>query len=400
MNRIVISSPVINGNRIDYNYEVEGDVREAFNLAEKMFVEYSIDVTNTPEGLAVIPLLANILPIAWIYDCEVEVNVCDKNFYECIPAVKNGYANMFPRMTLGGKIIAKELEENSYEADSGYVFFSGGVDGTSTLINRLSDKPSLVTVWGADVKLSDTAGWEIVKSNTLRVANDFELDSLFVKSNYRTFINESVLHGLVMKLAGDGWWHGFQHSIGGYTLVAPTASIENKKIVYFASTYSAKDNIKVTCASDPTIDNNVVYGSTRVLHDGYEDSRQDKVAGLIDYSEKNNHKLTLRVCWESAGGNNCCSCEKCFRTMLGIIAEKRKPADYGFDYTEDGLIKVSKEISKMSGDVSEAFYGPIHDAIRKNYKREEVPDYLLWFYDVEREKIGYHPVRNFFKKLF
>lgn len=79
LNRIIVDSPVIEHNKITYRYKVEGLWTEAFNLDKVFYVEYgNIDIQGVPESIAVIPLIANLLPIAWIYDAEIVVPQCDQ----------------------------------------------------------------------------------------------------------------------------------------------------------------------------------------------------------------------------------------------------------------------------------------------------------------------------------
>ena len=89
-------------------------------------------------------------------------------------------------------------------------------------------------------------------------------------------MDESKLTKLVEKYANDDWWHGFQHGIGLIGHAAPLAYLFNIDNLYIASSYTIKDKGKVTCASDPTIDNYVKFSDCHVIHDGYEYGRQEK----------------------------------------------------------------------------------------------------------------------------
>ena len=94
-NVIKIFQPVISERTIKYVYEISGEWSEAFNLSENFFVEYSCNISNIPFGIAVIPFLCNILPIVWVYDADVYLEVCDKTFLESIPEFKKGYEDMY-----------------------------------------------------------------------------------------------------------------------------------------------------------------------------------------------------------------------------------------------------------------------------------------------------------------
>ena len=162
-NVIKIFQPVISERTIKYVYEISGEWSEAFNLSENFFVEYSCNISNIPFGIAVIPFLCNILPIVWVYDADVYLEVCDKTFLESIPEFKKGYEDMYPMLEFKGNIHAENIEDNSQKDNKGAVsFFSGGVDAFNTLVNHIDEKPTLLTVWGADITFEDEEGWKNV----------------------------------------------------------------------------------------------------------------------------------------------------------------------------------------------------------------------------------------------
>lgn len=110
-NKITINSPQIEQNRIIYKYKVEGEWKEAFEDTDSFQIEYNEDISKIPEGIAVVPLLANILPMSWIYDAEIEVPVCDEDFYHSIPDFKKGYIEMYPMLNLEGAMNVRKLQK-------------------------------------------------------------------------------------------------------------------------------------------------------------------------------------------------------------------------------------------------------------------------------------------------
>lgn len=313
---------------IKYEYDISGEWRRYFNCSVPYFIEYNEDISSVPESVLVVPLLANILPIVWICDAEILLNECDKDFFYSIPEFKEGYKHMYPMINFQGNIICKKIVANENRGNGAGMFFSGGVDAFNTLVCHHNEKPVLLTVWGADILHSDISGWMNVLSHVKKTAADFNLEYVTIKTSFRMVLNEKRLSKLVKK-SGDGWWHGFQHGIGLIGHAAPVAYIKHIPTIYIASSFT-KDDVGVTCASDPSIDNYVKYCGTKTIHDGYEFNRQQKIENIVSFVQKNGIKIQLRVCWISSGGKNCCSCEKCFRTMMGLAAENENPAEYGF----------------------------------------------------------------------
>ena len=266
------------------------------------------------------------------------------------------------------------------------------MDAFNTLVCHVAEKPVLLTLWGADVKLSDENGWKNVLSHLQDTSREFGTDYVTIKSEFRMFQEEGILTEAVKK-SGDGWWHGFQHGIGIICHAAPVAWVLGLSTVYFASSFTAADKGKVTCASDPTIDNFVRFGGTNIVHDGYEFTRQMKVHNITQFSKKSGMKIPLRVCWESTGGSNCCRCEKCWRTMLAVYAENQNPREYGFDFTDAELAQIAKKMryggNKMFGALR---YEPIQKAMQKNCEKKELPQEIRWFYDANMDNLGQAPL--------
>lgn len=84
MNNVILDRIIVEKNGVEYKYTASGLVKEYLNLDEKFFIEYSIDISDVPKSILVIPFLCNILPISWVCDTEIKVNEIDKDFYNSI----------------------------------------------------------------------------------------------------------------------------------------------------------------------------------------------------------------------------------------------------------------------------------------------------------------------------
>ena len=345
MGEIIVNSISINKNIINIKYRVEGKINKFFNEKEEFFVEYEENMEDVPKGIAVIPFVVNVLPIIWLTDSKLSLSELDKVFFESIPKFKQGYKDMYKDVEFKGSIDVKNIVDYSYiPQNKCAAFFSGGVDSYSTLINHLDEKPDLVALWGSDVRFEDVKGWHRVKNNITETANEYGLKTVFIKSSFRRFIYEGNLENEFYNKLKDGWWHGIQHSIGLIGHIAPYAWKYKLSTQYIASTFCNRDK-NVTCASYPTIDENVKFGGCKVVHDQFNFNRQDKIEYLISYCKNKQKKIKLRVCWKSDGGNNCCTCEKCFRTIVGLLIEGEDPNNYGFDIDDNVLEYMKKYMS-------------------------------------------------------
>lgn len=372
---------------INYQYEIDGAWEKIAVKDNNLFLEYNVNIESVPDHIAIIPLITNLLPIAFVFDLTITVESLDKRFYESVSKIRNGYQKMYNNWKMGGTIKVKNLIETNNDTNGALLLFSGGVDAFNTFYNHIDENPFLLTLWGADVSLNDTNGWKNVINHTKKTSETFGLDYGYCKTNFKSFINDKFLSKFITekitKHHGDSWYHEFQHGIGIIGHSAPLAYLYNKKYIYIASSYTGQYKGKYTCASDPTIDNMLCFGNCSTIHDGYEYTRQQKIANICSSTEKYNNSISLRVCWESTGGKNCSACEKCSRTILGIITEKKNPNDFGFEFNEHNRKKIINLLKKFAKYNFVFAYKDIQNRFKENYKYEEVPDDLKWFYNLK-----------------
>lgn len=341
-----IEKVLVAAHRVEYEYSYSDDLKKYFKQDCKFFAEYSEDISGVPESIAVIPLVVNVLPLIWLEDAVLQLGALDRTFYDNLELIKDGYRRMYPACRFGGTVAAEQLPPHSFPAGGKRAcFFSGGVDAYATLSNHFSESPDLVTVWGADVKLEEKQGWETVKNAVQQVGELYRLTNVFIKSSFREFLAYDSLNKTYHKQLRDDWWHGVQHGIGLIGLAAPYAATKHVEILYIASSFTNSDGA-VTCASYPTIDNHVRFSSCQTVHDGFEDSRQDKIRKIVNFQTDSKAPVHVRVCWLSQDGGNCCRCEKCYRTIMGFAAEGEDPQKYGFSLQADTWAAIRRYMTR------------------------------------------------------
>lgn len=392
MDALTIKSCEIANNQISILYKVEGRLQKYINPNTPFILEYSESIQEVPKNIAVIPFIADILPLIWLTDGELHIDELDENFYNSIDDFKKGYITMYPMLKFKGRICVKKIIKNNIkDTNNVAAFFSGGGDALATLIAHFNEKPLLITLWGADIKLDDTNGWKYTEQRIQSIANTFKLKNVFVRTNFRSILNEKQIPALI-KNSQDNWWHGFQHGIGIISHAAPLAYTHQLSNIYFASSFTIKDKGKVTCASDPTIDNFIRMCNSKVTHDQYEYTRQEKVRHICDFVKKNNITFPIHVCWITSGGKNCCHCEKCYRTMFALFAEGVDPKNYGFNYTEKDL-RNSYHLLKYYMSFR---YKPIQKRFQEN-KNAIINDHIKWICSCDIDKMSKPTLR---KKIY
>lgn len=400
-NCIELTEILNDGINITYQYDVSGDWIQYFNIKKDYTISYPTNISSVPDSVLVVPFVSNFLPMVWLFDAEMKLKEIDSDFYDQLEKVKSGYKNMFPMLDFKGKVVAESILKNTVEVqDKTAVFFSGGVDAYTTLFRHIEEKPYLITIWGADIRTDNETGWKNVENHIREVADKYKLQCLVIKSEFRMVIHEEMLSQFV-KESGDGWWHGFQHGVALISHIAPLAYCFGIKTDYIASSYPEYMKGQYTCASDPTIDNYMYFCGCNTIHDGYELDRQEKVRYIIKKSQQG-YPSKLRVCWQSDGGENCCECEKCYRTILEIVSEKGNPSEYGFDWNEASIKKCRKKmlnkITMQNFDIKQYFY-PIRENLLKN--RDNIADYekYMWFTERDFNKFNDYPMKKIRKSF-
>jgi hypothetical protein len=97
----------------------------------------------------------------------------------------------------------------------------------------------------------------------------------------------------------------------------------------------------------------------------HDTDRNDKIGKIIRYSRKFNQEIQLKVCWQRDAGRNCSNCEKCYRTIMSIIANHGDPNEYGFYVQKDRLIKIRNFLEQNT--VNLGFWKTIQCAYQKEF---------------------------------
>lgn len=406
MNIFNIKEILVTGNRIDYIYEITGDWKQYFNPAENFFVEYHEDISGLSQGMAVIPLISSVLPLAALFGAKIHTPVIDKDFYESIPHFMNGYYEMWKDKSdkfcfeyeniLTADTLQQNVIEFAKDAPS-LLYFSGGVDAYSSLIRHEEENLIILTVCGADTYYNNKKGLEVILRKNQEIADSHHVKMLYLISSFRKFIDENRINDYLVPLIEDNYWHAFQHSVGMFGLSVGYIHKYGIQKIYFASSFSSKDKLKIRCGSDPTIDNLVrIANLGEVSHDLFELGRQDKIKMLADYHERTRRPVKLRVCYRSTDGENCCKCEKCIRTIMGILAENKDPREFGFDYEPDKIYlrftQVLKQTNRERGKegLIQSRFEEIQHKLRKIYPEiEKAPKELQFFLSSDIEQLSY-----------
>lgn len=367
--RISLHSTKANGSRVDFDYSISQELVCLFDTKYQFYYEYmfDIDCSLIPDSILNVPFVMNIMPLIWISNSVLQVKVLDRQFYDCLENIKQGFQKVYPKVNFSGKLLVDKLEDNSYLTyGKSTIFFTGGVDATASLINNLSKEPQPFYILGADVRLEDTDNIKAAERDVSNNAEKFGLPCKFIRSSVRFFYDGVKLTDVYEKQLKDSWWHGAQHSIGMLSLMAPYAYVEKIETCIIAASFTKESEGKINCVSFPFIDEALCFGNTKCYHDGYDMTRQDKINLIADYGKKNKIDMMLRVCFSPQKGQNCNYCEKCMRTIMALTVANVVPDNYGFKVNPDVYAYIHEYLS------THLLYHTAHwKAIRAEFQKDK-----------------------------
>ena len=405
MKTIWIKDIIINENHVEYCLKVSDNLKKYFAPECKMFIDYEFDISSIPASVLMVPVLSNLMQFAWLFDCLVWVKEVDRTFYACLPQIKQAFQEMYPDYTFGGSLIAAKIVDNTYSIETEAVqLFTGGVDATTTFLRIKDSNPILVDTYGWAIKKEEKSS--ILEADRIAIdafAKMNHVSTEYICSNFATFLNVKRINKEINKKVHNTWWFGFQHSLAFLGVASIVAFHYHAKHIYIASSYTFEQ--AVNCVSDPRIDNQFAVASCTAIHDGYELSRQQKIKTIVDAHINDGAEINLRVC--SFRENNCNSCEKCFRTMLAIVAEGGDVNEYGFTVTIPFVSALKAFLQENVRELDHdhiVFWQNIIERMQENYSNildKDTADYLSSF-DFEKERqmslIRYYR-KNFFSIL-
>lgn len=402
MDGIILKEIQVSGKKVQYIFESRGKVKE-YLTTNTMWIEYDEDITSVPNSLLCVPFVASLLPIMWLTDTVMWVKELDRTFYDATYRIKQAYQNLYGHYPLKGNLVSARLVDNAYEPKSeSLLLYSGGIDASTTYIRIRETKPRLLNIqgWYKDFNGKDAAA-DADKRDISAFAAKHNLDFSFVRSNFAVLVDNKAF-AKIQKRFHDGYWHGFQHSMSFISIAMPLAYKHGIKNIYIASSVPMGEY--VMCASHVNTDSEFKFaGVGGCVHDGSELTRQDKVHTIVMYVNEFADEYPLRVC--SFNDHNCCACDKCFRSILGIIAEGGDLGKYGFHiegnlktYFEN-LMHNQIQFFNIYGE-SRLHWPAIKRRMRENYDIIKEKEFVDWFLNTDFIKLRKEGLRRYYRKNF
>ena len=403
MDGVILRSITVEKNHVEYRFEARGIIKDYFNT-DTLFIDYDRDMTDVPKSVMTIPFVASIIPLMWLTNTVMWVEELDRTFYDAVFKIKEAYQRLYYNYELKGNLVPARLTENTYTPEqNSLLLFSGGIDANTTYVRIRDQKPLLFNIQGWYKQRGDNdeaadADIRDITAFSKREGLNFE----YAKSNFAVLVNNDTFDSKIKKKLGDSWWHGFQHSMGFISIAIPVAYLLKIGKIYIASSVPMGEYVK--CASYVTTDSEFKFAAVGgCVHDGSELTRQDKVHVLVDYANQREEDYPIRVC--SFNDHNCCACDKCFRSILGIIAEGGDIKKYGFIINGslkehfESLMKEKAHTFNIKGE-SRLHWPAIKKRMQDNYEHIEDKEFVDWFLNFDFVDAQKKTLRNYYRKNF
>ena len=329
----------------------------------EMFVEYDEEI-HADDSILNIPMVASVLPLAWLSGSNIVVDSLDKGFKESMDKLQEVFKKMLPLPKYGIEILTDELIENQINPENPMrrtgILFSGGVDSYYSLVSNLESKPRLVMHWGVEGPPYPVYRdyWEMVNKKYTKYAEKNDLTFNLTRTNVREIIKpRRVGHYFHRELYYGSLWVRLQESLVLLCLAAPISINRFDRLLIAASMYEGSpSNLDVykPHSARPEVDEVISWAGLRVKHDGFI-PRYQKVKYLVDYLKKEN--ITFRVCLARPGNQNtpdkmnCNNCSKCYRTIMQLAQAGYDPNNCGFKVDETTFTNIKEHYMKYGLDV-------------------------------------------------
>ena len=308
-------------------------------LRDNFWVRYdeSVDLRKLDESLLLVPFILNVAPVVWISGRIFHVPSLDAELAQALAEVRELFTRWYPNVGWTGEIVADELVKNHgmrWDDNRVALLYSGGLDSTTASLRRSDHRQLLITIRGSDVSLEDEAAWQRVQDLARAFATRFGHEVRFVESNFfASFLNYERLElQTKSEPAIASWWWSVQYGLGLIGLTVPLLATSGISQLLIASDSLVAMGWEKGEGSHPELESKIRCGNIRVRHVDAELTRQQKVRLIKEKClELGVSPPILRVCLDyNSRGANCCKCEKCLRTIIGLMVEGERPEAYGF----------------------------------------------------------------------
>ncbi len=406
MNKIVLDHISIDNNLVKYDFHTNEELKVYFKT-DNLFIQYEEDMTSVPLSILTIPFVNIMAGFSWLTDSMLMVDEIDRTYYDSFKRLKIAYSEQH-HTTFHGIFIPSRIVDNFFDnpTKESMLMFGGGVDCHTSFLRHRETVSIIINIYGWLYNLGDYSEVDVSDANyTRNFAINMGIKATHVRSNFAAMFDlQCIDKKLCLPKIKTSYWYGILHAMAFLSISAPIAFKKQIPCLIIASS----DRCDYQCSSFITTDSEFSFSHQGfTIHDGYELSRQEKVGELAEYQKNTNTVYQIQAC--SFHDHNCCVCEKCFRTIVELVAENVDPRSFGFKDIEGTLKKhwvnvIYKDVAMWGVSKETFFYSQSIKRMKENYSQYsgELKEFVDWFlnfdfYKAKREGLRKYYRKNFFK---
>lgn len=382
------------GSRLLFKISFDEELRRYFDTGI-LYIKYDVSLDDVKPSILTIPLITSIIAVSWATGATIRVNVIDQGFLDSIKQIQKVLREnkWHPDFSFSGDIVARKRELNKFgEPDRLALLYSGGIDSITSYLKNEDKHPRLVMVRGSpDDPLYQQEPWNKTKSKSMAFAEEVGSPISFIETNMYDLIHNP-----------GPWWTNVYMSLALLGVCAPLTAVTHIGTILIASTFTKEFSPKR--GTHPLIDGKVKWGDLKVVHDAYDLTRHQKIREYIAPYLKHS-TLPLKVCFSgrvldkeevkanfSNGVLNCGRCEKCQRTIVGLLLEGSDPKHCGFDMNSFSFAGLKKDILTKELKFDEhAFYWTdiqrnISSSLVLDSENQQAVDFFKWLREYDLSK--------------
>jgi len=350
--QILIAPADLKDKRIENKIYLSEELKGC--LATDTFYSQYDEEIHAPLGILNVPAIASVLPLAWASNSSVLVDTLDKSYYESVLIIKEKLKILYPNAPMDSVLFVKNLTSSETKSSGYATFFSGGVDSQYSLLKSLKHKPRILTLFGYTHRQWRREHFNKIMKFYKKWAEDQDLKMNIIDTNIRDIFSstpqKNCQKNYIKALGPTGVWGSL-----GLTLIlmasAAPLSINRFNHIFLAASDCALYGSNFI-NSRPEIDNEMHWADLDIESLGFI-PRQYKISPVLDYIDKTKGILNSCVRLSHYGTKhkkwtfdyNCGYCEKCQRTIVGILIAGKDPREYGFTLNPQTLENIKKTIT-------------------------------------------------------
>ena len=235
------------------------------------------------------------------WDIRISGADIDEELVKNLKQYTKVWSSWKPRKLYDVEVFGDYAEHSSKHEVRTLATFSGGVDSCYAafdLLERKTDKLTLVTVHGFDVPVSETQAFARVDERLNKILFNTSVDRISVQTNIRSFSHKwDEYHGMAI---GSVFSMLSQHS----------------SVAYLPGTVTS--DISASWGSHHATDHLMSSSNLSIHHHGATTSRLKKIQRISKWTSAIEN---LHVCWNPFHyGRNCGRCQKCVLLQLSLRA--------------------------------------------------------------------------------